>query len=247
VLASRTLRRLASITTAAFLLLHQLPLAAETQLSIYTGTSHTRNSDLRLIQPASGTDLTARDVHWDAHPFRPAPYYGLRLTHFYERHPNWGAALDYTHYKMYAKTDRVINADGTWRGSPVTGPTPLNQYVQRFEISHGVNVLSLNGIYRWLDSGLAAGRLEPYAGVGLAYYRPHAESTLGDVPFETGYQASGFGYQLLAGAQYRINERLGFFLETKFNSGTAKVDIAGGRAETPLRTFHVIGGISFRF
>jgi lipid A oxidase len=246
-LSSHAARWAAIHVAAAAALLHQAPLAAETLFSAYTGSSYTRDSDLRLTQPGAGTDLTLRDVRWDAHPFKPAPYYGLRVTHFYDRDPHWGAAIDYTHYKMYAKTDRVVGTDGTLRGVPVSAPLPMNQVVQRFEISHGVNVLSLDGIYRWLDLGIAAGRLQPYVGAGLAYYRPHAENTVGGVPFESGYEASGFGYQLFAGAQYWITERIGLFAETKFNSGTAKVDIAGGRAETPLRTFHAVAGISYRF
>lgn len=232
---------------AAGLSLAHAALSAETLFSVYTGSSHTRDSDLRLVLPGSGTDLTARDVRWDARPFKAAPYYGLRAAHFFERYENWGAALDFVHYKMYAKVDRTVSVDGMWKGARVASLGPLNQYVQRFEISHGVNVLSLNGIYRWLDPRLAAGRLRPYAGAGLAYYRPHAEGVVGNVPFETGYEPSGFGYQLLAGAQYQLTERTGLFVETKFNSGTAKVDFAGGRAETPLRTFHLVGGISFAF
>jgi opacity protein-like surface antigen len=246
-LASRAARWAALNAVATPILLFQAPLAAETLFSAYTGTSYTRNSDLRLTQPGAGTDLTLHDVHWDAHPFKPAPYYGLRVTHFYDRGPNWGAAIDYTHYKIYANTDRVVGADGTVRGLRVSAALPMNQFVQRFEISHGVNVLSINGIYRWLDLGIAAGRLQPYVGAGLAYYRPHTENTVGGVPFESGYEASGFGYQVFAGAQYRITERVGLFAETKFNSGTAKVDIAGGRAQAPLRTFHVTGGINYRF
>ena len=245
--ASRAARSAAVNALAGWALLHHAALAAETLFSAYTGTSYTRDSDLRLTQPGSATDLTLRDVRWDAHPFKPAPYYGLRVTHFYERRPNWGAAIDYTHYKIYANTDRAVRADGMLRGLPIGATLPMNQLVQRFEISHGVNVLSINGLYRWLDLPIADGRLRPYVGAGLAYYRPHAENTVGGTPFESGYEASGFGYQLLAGAHYQLTERIGLFAETKFNSGTAKVDIAGGRAETPLRTFHVVGGISYRF
>ncbi len=235
------------VAAAACLLLHQAPLSAETLLSAYTGTSHTRASGLRITQPGPGTDLTARDVQWDADPLRPAPYYGLRLTHFFERQASWGAALDFTHYKVYAKTGRVVSTNGIWQGAPVASAAPLNRYVQRFEISHGVNVVSVNGIYRWLDPGLAAGRLQPYLGAGLAYYVLHAENTVGGVPHQSGYQASGFGYQLLAGAHYRLTERMGLFAETKFDRGAAQVEVAGGRAQTPLRTFHVVGGVSFSF
>lgn len=232
---------------AAGLLLSSPGAYAENRFSVYTGSSFTRNSDLHVSQPGRGTDLSLRDVEWSADPFKAAPYYGLRLTHFYERTPNWGVALDYTHYKMYARTDRIVQATGTWKGAAVNAGVAMEQYVQHFEISHGVNVLSVNGIYRWLSPALAGGRLQPYAGAGLAYYRPHSENTVDNSGHETGYEASGFGYQLLGGLHYQATQRIGAFIETKFNSGTAKVGIADGEAKTRLRTFHAIAGISYDF
>ena len=238
--------RLAAVL-AVGALLPATPAAAETLVSLSTGTSFTRHGDLHLVQPGLGTDLTAHGVAWGAAPWRPAPYYGLRLTHFFARDPHWGVALDHTHYKMDARVDRVVAVDGTWRGAPVAEAVPLDRYVQRFELSHGVNVLSLSGVYRWLDPALAGGRLQPYVGAGLAHYRPHAESTVGGAAFETGYQPSGWGWQLLAGAHYRLDERWSVFAEVRLNHGTARVDIAGGHAETPLRTAHLAGGISLAF
>jgi opacity protein-like surface antigen len=236
------------IAAALGLLLWQEPALAENVFSVYTGSSNTRDSDLQIRQGGFGTDLAVRDVQWDAKPFNNgAPYYGLRFTHFFEQQPNWGIALDYTHYKMFAKTDRVVAVDGTWRGAALSGSASMNQYVQHFEISHGVNMLSLNGIYRWLNMSWLDGRLQPYAGAGLAYYRPHSENTVGNQSHETGYEPSGFGAQLLAGLQYRLNERWGIFAEVKYNHGTATVDIADGEAETRLRTFHGLIGFNYRF
>jgi len=223
-----------------------LPATAESLFSLYTGTSFTRDSDLRINQ-AGGTGLTVRDVRWDADPFKAAPYYGLRYTRFFDQHPNWGIALDYTHYKMYAQTDRQVRVDGTWKGAPLNASARMDQYVQHFEISHGVNMLSLTGIYRWQNLSMLAGRLQPYVGAGLAYYRPHSENTVNNLSHGTGYDASGFGYQLLGGAQYRLGDRWGLFGEVKFNSGTAKVGIAEGSAETPLKTFHALGGLQYSF
>lgn len=221
--------------------------SAETQVSLYTGTSLTRDSDLRVGQPGVGTDLTLHGVRWDARPFHPAPYYGLRVTRFLDAGSPWGVALDYTHYKMYARTDRVVQADGTFRGTAVSGPAPMSRYVQQFELSHGVNLLSVSAIYRWQELALLGGRVQPYLGAGLAHYRPHSENQVGGLPHETGYAPSGLGWQALAGARYGLTDRTSLFLETKFNSGTARVDIAGGRAETPLRTFHLLGGITVGF
>lgn len=99
-------------------------------------------------------------------------------------------------------------------------------------------------MYRWVG---AVGKLRPYLGAGLVCYVPHAESTVDNRSHETGKHSSGGGYQLLGGVQYQVSSTIGLFAEAKFNSGTAKVDIADGRAETPLRTFHLPGGLSDRF
>lgn len=235
----------AAATFFSMLCWHEVA-SAENIFSIYTGTSYTRDSNLHINQPATGTSIGFRDVKWDADPFKDAPYYGLRYTRFFDRSPNWGVALDFTHYKMYAQTERTVPVNGTWQGAPVNTDAPMNQYVQHFEISHGVNVLSLNGIYRF-NADLSNGQWQPYVGAGLAYYRPHSESTVNNMAHSTGYQSSGFGYQLLGGVQYRLSKRWGVFIEAKFNSGTAEVDIADGEAETSLRTFHALGGINYSF
>ena len=223
-----------------------LPVAGETLASVYTGTSRTRQSDLKISQPAIGTELTAQGVRWSADPFRPAPYWGLQVMHFADEASPWGFAVDYTHYKMYAKTDRSVGVSGTSQGAPVSAVVPLNQFVQRFEISHGVNAFGLNGVYRWPDTRWG-GHLQPYVGLGAVYYLTHAESTVGGEPHETGYQSSGAGLQTFAGLRYRMSERTGLFAQAKYSTGKARVDIAGGRAETPLHTFHLEAGISVAF
>ena len=240
-----TARPLANVFMWCLALAH-LPVAGETLASLYTGSSRTRQSDLQLSQPGIGTELTAQGVRWSADPWRPAPYYGLRVTHFADQASRWGFAVDYTHYKVYAKTDRPVTVSGSSRGAPVAGVVALNRFVQRFEISHGVNALSLNGVYRWPDTRWA-GHLEPYAALGAVYYLMHAESTVSELPHETGYQPSGLGVQTFAGVRWRMTERAGLFAEAKYNTGKARVDIAGGKAETPLHTFHLAAGVSIAF
>jgi lipid A oxidase len=246
--------RSAKILTSVTLMLAGIQLfswhgaaSAENVFSLYGGTSFTRNSDLHLTQPGRGTAITVEDVKWKAEAFKPSPYYGLRFTHFFDQMPNWGVALDFTHYKMIAQTGRTVAVNGTLKGAAISGSTPMDRYVQHFELSHGMNMLSINAIYRWLGTGLPDNRLQPYVGAGLAYYRPHSENEVDRAPHETGYQSSGTGYQLLAGVQYRLSRRWSAFAEAKFNSGTAKVDIDNGRAETSVRTFHALAGLSYSF
>lgn len=224
---------------------------ADTSFSLYTGSSFTLNSDIHVQQSSVGTDATFHDVSWDAKPFQNPPYYGIRLSHFFESAPSWGAMLDFTHYKIFAQTDQVVAVSGTFKGVPVNGSAPLNQRVQKFNITHGVNLLALNALYRWTvqtSEVFPQGRLQPYVGGGLVYYILHPENTVNNKNNNERYQGSGFGYQVLGGVYYGLTRRIGLFAETKFNSGEARVDTADqGQAETPLRTFHLLAGISVGF
>lgn len=222
---------------------------AEWVVSVYTGISHTRSSDLRVRQPASGSAAEFRDVHWEARPFEAAPYYGVRISYFPERAPRLGGGLDFTHYKMYAQTDRVAAVRGTWAGSPVDERVPMSTRVQRYEVSHGVNLTALNLQYRWVASdGVAHGRWLPHTGVGLAAYFPHAEGMISDVPADGNYQLAGFGYQLFAGTEYRLSRRVGLLVEVKFDSGKLDIDLDPGiRAQTNPRTLHALAGLSLHF
>ena len=223
---------------------------AQTTLSVYTGTSSTQSSDLRIRQPALGTDAVFRGVRWEGKPFENPLYYGYRITHFLKNRPNLGFGIDFTHYKIYAKTGDVLPVSGTWQGAPVNERAPLNQRIQEFSISHGVNTLGVNVYYRF--NGRATerypqGRLQPYLGAGINYYILHPENTINGVENEERYQGSGYGLQFLGGAQYGITPRIGFFLEFKYDSGKAKGDTAsGGSGETDVRTTHLLGGISYR-
>jgi opacity protein-like surface antigen len=236
----------------SFVIAVQLPawvgaVQAEDLVSAYTGSSFTRQSDLHIARGASGNDITFRDVDWSARPLDAAPYYGLRYTHFFSALPAWAVAVDYTHYKVYAKTGTTVQVQGLWNGLAVNGAAPLVDYVQQFEISHGVNMLSINGIYRWLDMTISSGRLQPYAGAGLTRYWMHSENMVDGVFHETGYQSSGHGFQVLAGASYKITPQVYAFAEAKFNRAKANVDIADGQAESRLRTLHASVGVSYAF
>ncbi len=227
------------------------PARAETSVSVYLGASLTRDSDLRVEQPAAGSGATFRDVSWQGKDFEMPPYYGFRVTRFFEAAPGWGASVEFLHYKVYAKTDRALPVDGVWNGAMVNEIAPLGSRIQNFSISHGVNLLALNGLYRFTlaQSGkFPRGRLNPYLGAGIAYYVLHPESTINNMAFEGDYKGSGFGYQVLGGLQYSLTERWAIFGEAKLTRGTAKVELSGeGRGETSLSTTHFMGGLSYTF
>lgn len=226
------------------------PALAETTASFYLGASHTANSDVRIRQPSTGSDATFYNVEWDSQSFKNPLYYGIRVNHFLEMRPHWGFGLDFTHDKVYAKTGQVVQVSGTWNGAPVNEAARMDQRVQSFNISHGVNTLALNVYHRWAlgNSPFFFGRYQPYVGAGPAYYVLHAENTVNGQNNEGGYKGAGFGYQLLVGLHYRITQTVGVFIEAKYNSGKVEVDTGGGgRGETTLNSSQLLGGLSLTF
>jgi hypothetical protein len=216
---------------------------AEVVVSLYVGASQTRSSDLALRNSAARSDAEFRDVHWRGRPFEDAPYYGLRVSYFPGARPRVGASLDFTHYKMYAETDRDVRVTGRWNGISVDEVAPMRSRVPNFEISHGVNATSLNVQYRWLSS-----RLQPHAGGGLVAYLPHAEGALDTVFANGDYQLAGFGYHLFAGGEYRFTDRVGLLVEGKFDAGQLEIDLDPHvRASTHVRTVHGIAGVALHF
>ena len=72
-----------------------------------------------------GTQLTLDHVAWSARPFRPTPYYGLRVTRFLAD-PHWGVALDFTHYKAYAKPSGSVTASVVSSVSTILSTFPVS-------------------------------------------------------------------------------------------------------------------------
>ncbi len=222
------------------------------EISIYTGVSLNRPSDLRIMQPSTGTDATFENVHWRGHPFQGSRYYGYRLMTYLPKQPRLGIGLDFVHYKVYARVGQDRRVVGTWLGEPIDTVAPMSDRVQEFRITNGVNVFTLDILYRFpqgRSDTFPDGRLQPYVGGGPSYYvlfpinRVNNESNQ-----QRGYRVSGYGYTLQAGVRYGITSRTAVFVETRYNRGDAKVEIAnGGKADTDLRTTHIQGGLSVDF
>lgn len=215
---------------------------AEWVVSLYTGTSDTRRSDLRIVQPASDSDATFADVRWKARPFEDAPYYGVRVAWYPNAEGRLGATFDFTHYKMYADTDRLTAVAGRWNGAPLNESALLANRVQALEISHGVNLASLNAEYRW------PGRWSPHIGAGIVGYWPHAEGTINATSVGADYHFAGGGGQIFGGIEYRLSRRVGVFVEGKGDAGKLDIDLAPAtRLVTHTRTVHALAGVTLHF
>lgn len=214
---------------------------AEWRLSLYGGASYTLESDVKLKQPG-GTDLTLHDVPWSDESFKSPIYYGARLGYWFNDAP-WGLALDFTHAKMIASPGDVVEVSGTRAGAPVSGQEPVGSTFSNLQISHGLNLLTLNGLYR-LRPPI---RIEPYAGLGVGVAIPHIETEIGGVQTQS-YQLAGPAAQALIGVDAPVYKGFSAFVEYKLSYARISGDLdGGGTLEVNPWTNHFVFGLSYRF
>ncbi|MCX7604706.1 MAG: hypothetical protein N2036_11585 [Bryobacteraceae bacterium] len=215
---------------------------AEWRFAAYLGAAANRPGALRIEQPALGTRLTFGGVHYEARSFDSPIYYGGRLGHFFRR--GFGAEAEFIHLKAYALTARSVAAQGAWRGSPVDAQLPMNAFVERYSISHGLNFLLANLVYSRPVPALPAVRWAARLGAGPTI--PHAESTVGGESRE-GYQLGRPALHAAAGVELRLWKRVHAITEYKHTRTSQRTRIAAGNASALFRTHHVVFGLGLSF
>lgn len=243
---------------------------AEHQFTALFGQSWNGQSDLHY-HLNNNTDVTYHDILWLNKSFVDPIYYDLRYTYFLERYPRLGFAVDFTHAKMYAVTTRNYNATGTLAGKTVAGPEYLDSHVKQFSLSHGINFLTFNAVYRFYNdnedevsyvtddaSGMVyqvtepaeptwTDWVQPYIGIGLGTNIPHVESTLaGQAPFEQ-YQAQGITFNTFLGVLVPITQYFGLNFEYKFTCASITVNIPGGTASVQPLAHQLTFGPTLRW
>jgi lipid A oxidase len=221
----------------------------EIALSAYGGKAWNLPADLHVRQPG-GTDLTLFGVDLHDDSFEGPIYYGLRATYWLPppageaRRGRWGLALDFAHAKVIAQETQVVRQEGTRDGAPVNGRFPVSDTLESYELSHGLNLATLNVVRRWLPE---RGRLAPYAGAGAGAAIPHVEATVGGVRTEE-YQLAGWTLQGLAGVSLEIAGPVAAFLEYKLNWADVDAGLDGkGSIRQEIWTHQLLLGMTLRF
>lgn len=222
---------------------------AEVVVSVFSGVALTENNDLRLRQ-TGGTDLTFHAVSYQGRDFESPQYYGGRVSYFLPQQPHWGFGAEFFHMKMYLNAGETVHVTGSRAGLPVNDFERIDNTIQDFSISHGLNFLTLDATYRWLPGhrdGDFLGRFQPYVGAGIGAVIPHVESTVGGVRRE-GYQWRGPGVQGFAGLNFDLLRHLSLFVEYKLTyANLDTLDIPGGSIALIPFTHHFVSGLSVRF
>lgn len=222
---------------------------AEVELSIFTGVAISQESDLDLKQ-GGATDLTFHDVSFEGRDFETPPFYGVRALWFPSEESHWGFGAEFFHIKLYAETDDTVRVSGRRDGVVVNDNERIDDTIEQFSLSHGLNYALGDIVYRWMPGHRGEdflGRLEPYAGIGLGLAIPHVESEVNG-KFHEEYQVRGPGVEALAGVNVAITRHVGLMFEYKFTyANLDALDIPGGSIEVTPLSHNLVTGLTFSF
>ncbi|PZU88585.1 MAG: lipid A oxidase [Shinella sp.] len=196
---------------------------AEMTISAYGGAQSAPHSD---VEVSDQPDFTAG---WEGKSFSMPPYYGFRGTWWLEDlgQPNLGVSIDYSHAKVYSNDS--TRAEAGW---------------SHFEFTDGLNLLTLNALYRFPIEGT---KFVPYVGAGAGINIPHVEVTRASGTTSE-FQVGGATIQAQAGVAYQFTDRWSGFVEYKGNYSWVDADIdSGASLKTDIMTNAVNAGITFHF
>lgn len=214
-------------------------------LTGYLGTAHTGSAALSVSQPALDTNVTFASIDYRGEPFASPLYYGYHLSWFPRRSSWLGVDVELIHLKVYAQTGRESVITGLVHGASVHGSVPVNNVVERFSISHGLNFLLVNAVARrTLGRAGAAARVTLTGRAGAGPTIPHAESTI-DGRSHEGYAWGSPGWHAAAGVHVRLAGHLAAVGEYKFTRTRQSVDVYEGRASSLFSSHHGVFGLSW--
>lgn len=217
----------------------------EMQIGFYTGKSFSPPSDVIMKAPG-GTDITLKDVKWKGDSFKPSPFYGGRGIDWNSKLPALGVMVDYTHAKATAIRSQIVSQTGKRNGREVPPVEPFSATFRKLEFTHGLNFLTLNGVYR------AAGvhrRIVPYAGLGIGFAVPFVHARVQGRPrseYVLEAQMSGVAYQVFGGLEWRVfkSDRYSVFTEYKLTYTANDMTLHDGatlRANILIHQFNIGG------
>src|SRR5205823_13771467 len=134
--------------------------------------------------------------------------------------------------KVFADVVQSVRADGVLNGRPIGAQLPMNTIVQRFSISHGVNLLTANLVFGeqfFRHPGEKLGRVLVSVRFGAGTTIPHAESAI-QGHINEHYQFGSPALQAAAGAQVRLLRHLYWMGEYKYTRTRQHVNVFSGTA-----------------
>ncbi len=189
------------------------------EVAVAGGAVHNFRTPLHIRQ-SDAADIEI-DATYHTEPFNPPVYYDIRVS-TWQNDKGW--ELKFTHHKLILDN--------------------LPPEVQRFSITDGYNLLTLNRL--WLVHGLTLS-----AGAGLVI--THPESTIHGVPypenrgiFNKGYYISGPMAEAAVAKRYYLADRWFILGEGRVSASYVEVPVANGEARLSNIALHGLLGMGFK-
>lgn len=228
---------------AALAALLVLPATARAQWYFdgYLGASRTRPADVSVDQPSTQLAIDYLDVEFAGESFTTPPYYGWRVGRRFGARERFGLEFEFLHVKVIADTSQQYETRDRSGLLDLMAPGPMSDLVERYSMTHGLNFLFVNAVYRQPFGG---GRHALVARVGAGPTMPHAESTVLGQPQEQ-YEYAGPGAQAAAGATIGVWERVSAIAEYKLTFARPEITLAvDGVGHTTTLTHQIAFGFS---
>lgn len=196
----------------------------ETFIAGYAGWPVYYRSNVRLTRP-DGTDVELKRLGWDGDALYFPLDGGVRSVQWSQ---SFGLMVDFLHNKAIARLGKgahgrrladpvveEVEAAGSIKGQPAPQRLRLTEMFERFEFTHGHNVLLLTPLLRL---GSISPNVRPYVGIGAGLAIPHVEVWSPGESREqrtNEYQFAGPAAQAVAGLELRTG-KVSYFIEYKF-------------------------------
>ena len=206
----------------------------------YLGAAATQSAPVFIDVPASGVALEFRDVEFEGRAFESPQYYGWRIGSLLGAR-RFGLEVEFIHLKDYAKTDAAYDTTGSSGTAPLTSGQPMRTIVERYAMSHGLNFLVTNVVFRQEASDR---RVAIIVRGGAGSTIPHTETTVLGAAVDK-YEGAGLGVHAAAGLDVQLRGRLSLIGEYKWTYARPEITVAGGTGRTTAATHHIAFGLAF--
>jgi hypothetical protein len=207
----------------------------------YVGDAWTAPGTMTVVDASADTFLRIADVEYASRSWDRPLYWGVRAGRTVSRDAPWVIEFEYIHLKAYATPEQVVRVDGTLNGRTVDGHEPFRATVERFQLSHGLNLLFVNlGFERRVHPRFV---LVVRGGAGPTL--PHVEATIREASRDE-YTWGRIGLQAAAGLNWSVKGPLFLTGELKGTFTRQRLDVGSATTEAAFATIHLIIGVGVR-
>lgn len=191
------------------------------------------------LERNDGTNLLLKRMGFDGDMLMPPIDGGVRYIDWFGPA---GFMVDFLHNKAVARLGKgahgrkisspvieTVETEGTLKGGPAPDKLKLTELFDRFEFTHGQNMLLFGGVIRF--GGLSP-RIRPYIGGGAGVAVPHVEVWFKGEKLENRtneYQYTGPAASAIAGLELRVG-RMSYFLEYKLSWASISGALTGNES-----------------